>query len=125
MTTQTIRLSPAEQIYHLYPKKVGKVAAMKAINAALRSISFNQLMECVAEFAEIAEKARRTERWQFVPHPSTWFNQGRWDDDRDEWRNMYEGEQKKQATPQLYQYRRDPQTGALVAVTNYKRSYSD
>lgn len=63
-----------------YPKKVGKKAALtswKRIkpDAAL----FERIMQAIA-------KAKASEQWnreggRFIPNPTTWLNQGRWDDE--------------------------------------------
>jgi len=71
----------AETIYSHYPRKVGKTAAIKAIVSAMKYESYEKLLETVKEYAEkIAWKEP-----QFIPHPSTWFNEGRFNDDPSEW----------------------------------------
>lgn len=60
-----------------YPRKVGRGAAEKAFAAA------------IAKGATVADIAAGLNRqvWpddpRFVPHPATWLNQGRWQDDPD------------------------------------------
>ena len=58
-----------------YPRKVGRGAAEKAFAAAIAK---------GATVAAIAAGLNR-QQWpadpQFIPHPSTWLNQGRWQDD--------------------------------------------
>jgi hypothetical protein len=58
-----------------YPRKVGKGAAERAFNAAVAK---------GASVADIAAGLNR-QRWpadrQFIPHPTTWLNQTRWQDD--------------------------------------------
>lgn len=58
-----------------YPRKVGKGAAEKAFAAAIAK---------GASVADIAAGLNR-QRWpadaQFIPHPATWLNQSRWQDD--------------------------------------------
>ena len=73
----------AEQIYHYYPRLVGKLAALRAIEKALKDKSAEYLTHAVREYAA-ATKAAKTPR-KYIPHPATWFNAGRYDDDRDEW----------------------------------------
>lgn len=75
--TSTTR-NEAESIYQAYPRKVGKLQALKAIAKALKLADFDTLMGAVKRFADKA-KAERTEE-RFIPHPSTWFNAGRWMD---------------------------------------------
>ncbi len=69
------------EIYAHYPKKVGKAAALKAIEKALRLVTRGFLMDRAKAYA----KAREGQDRQFTPHPATWFNQGRYDDDPAEW----------------------------------------
>jgi hypothetical protein len=79
----TISSSPSneEQIYSAYPKKVGKPAALRAIRRALRKHSFEFLLERTQLFAKTCNSPA-----DFIPHPSTWFNQQRFNDDPVTWR---------------------------------------
>lgn len=60
-----------------YPRKVGKQAAIKAYNKAMKTTTQEQILKGV--------KLLRTETAgkdvQFIPHPATWLNEGRWDDE--------------------------------------------
>lgn len=69
---------PAELIYQAYPRKVGKLHALKAVEKALKLTDFDTLMGAVKRFADKARSERTEER--FIPHPATWFNAGRWMD---------------------------------------------
>jgi hypothetical protein len=80
--------SQAEQIYFLYPRKAGKGAALKSIEKALKIVDFETLMEAVREYA--GSEYVRTAPPALIPHPSTWFNQSRWEDDRSEWNRPYD-----------------------------------
>jgi len=72
----------SEKIYNLYPKKVGKDAALKAIKKALATVDANTLEQIVTEYAE----SQKGQDAQYIPNPSTWFNQGRWQDDKSTWK---------------------------------------
>jgi len=69
-----------EEFWGLYPRKVGKEKARQ---------SWKRLKPTVVLLARIKttlERQRRSDQWtkdggQFVPHPTTWLNQGRWDDE--------------------------------------------
>jgi hypothetical protein len=68
-----------EEIFNAYPRRVAKEAAILAIDKALRKsgkepAAMLQLVEAYAE-------QRAKEDPQFTPHPATWFNQGRYDDE--------------------------------------------
>ncbi|MDR1630056.1 MAG: hypothetical protein LBS36_07590 [Oscillospiraceae bacterium] len=66
-----------------YPKKVGKKEALKAWDKAkVDSALFDKIMTAIG-------RARATEQWRrdggrWIPNPSTWLNQGRWDDEYEE-----------------------------------------
>lgn len=78
------KVSEERRIYEVYPKKVGGAVALKAIAKALKVKSFEYLLEATTAWAE-ACKTMTPEEKQFVPHPATWFNQARYDDDRFFW----------------------------------------
>ncbi len=67
-----------EQFWLAYPKKVGKKAARVAWRNASDRPGLPSILEAVS-------LARRSQQWmkengQFIPHPATWLNQGRWSD---------------------------------------------
>lgn len=71
-------LDQASGFYLAYPRKLGKPAALRAINAALKvapaeAIASGLLAWC--EYWRVTETDQR-----FIPHASTWFNQRRWED---------------------------------------------
>lgn len=62
-----------------YPKKVGKAEARKAFTKVI--VSTDILVAAI-------EKQKKSKQWtkdggQFIPNPSTWLNQGRWEDELD------------------------------------------
>lgn len=71
-----------DQFWKLYPRKVGKQAALKA---------WNKLKPDMILFAEIEralEIGKRSPDWlksagQYIPHPSVWLNGRRWEDEAD------------------------------------------
>jgi hypothetical protein len=81
--------SDAEVIYAAYPIKVGKIAALKAIAVALRSMPAADLLAKVQAYAAAVAKwphaLRYSDGRDTVPHPRTWFNQGRFLDDPATW----------------------------------------
>jgi DNA-binding Lrp family transcriptional regulator len=76
----------AEQIYEHYPRKVGHKRALRAIAKALEAESFAVLLAAVKEFAQ----SRAGNAGRFTPHPTTWFNQERWRDDRSLWNERHD-----------------------------------
>lgn len=71
------------RIYGFYPRQIGKGKALEAIEKALRSTKAEDLEKAVREYAN--SRYVKTAPASFIPHPSTWFNQRRWEDDRREW----------------------------------------
>lgn len=86
----------AEAIYDAYPRKAGKVDALKAISKAIEdkggmSIGLAEATEAYGRAVATWPKAIRFKRgsdgveFDTVPHPATWFNRGSYDDDRKQW----------------------------------------
>lgn len=72
----------ASEIYDAYPRKVAKPEALKAILGAIdRGTSPIVLMERTKAFA----RCRQGQDNGFTPHPATWFNQERFNDDPSTW----------------------------------------
>ena len=72
-----------DEFWQSYPHKVGKKAALSAWkklkpNAGLRA----KIMEAL-ETQKASDQWRR-ENGRYIPNPSTWLNQGRWDDQLDQ-----------------------------------------
>ncbi len=70
----------AEEIYKRYPRKVGKPYAIKAINKAINKCGFNHIFEKTKLYAKEYNGDHR-----YIPHPSKFFNQERYNDDPSEW----------------------------------------
>lgn len=70
-----------ERWWAVYPRRVGKGAALKAFVTFLRQkrITFEQLMEKTAQYRAIRIGA--SNHPQYTPHPSTWLNQWRFEDE--------------------------------------------
>jgi len=74
--------SQAQVIYLEYPRQVAKKKALVAIRESLkRAKDFNKVLARTKLFAELTAERER----EFIPHPTTWFNQDRYNDDPDEW----------------------------------------
>ena len=76
----------AEQIYQAYPLHVGHFAAVKAISRVLKEFPewMDRLLPTTRAFAEAVSGWPADER-QFIPHPATFFNKGRFEDDPSTW----------------------------------------
>ena len=66
-----------ESFYRQYPRKVGRVAAHRVWVRVTRA---TPAVAIIAGLERQLEALRRRER-QFIPHPATWLNQGRWQDE--------------------------------------------
>jgi hypothetical protein len=89
--SRTKKLDPAfEAWYAAYPRRVKPKEAAQAWAKALQSIKTGRGVSREAAIAALQEAAEafaasRVGQSDFCPHPATWLNQGRYDDDRSEW----------------------------------------
>jgi hypothetical protein len=81
----------AEAIYQAYPRHEGKKPAKRKIRIALEELekrmgddAFPFLLGKVLAYREATAKWPKAERC-FIPHPATWFGQGRYEDDPRLW----------------------------------------
>jgi hypothetical protein len=74
----------AADIYAAYPRKQAKLAALKSIEKAMRSEDGDVLLKATQDYAAAVAMWDEGDK-AFVPLPTTWFNQGRWMDDRKNW----------------------------------------
>jgi len=65
------------EFYMAYPRKVGKDAARRAFAKAVRSVDVSVVIAGARQFAADPNLPEK----QFIPHPSSWLNAGRWDDE--------------------------------------------
>jgi hypothetical protein len=68
------------EFYALYPRKQGRRAAEKSWQR-LSSQEQQDALEALPNHIEYW-KLKQTEK-DFIPHPATWLNQGRWEDELD------------------------------------------
>ena len=71
-------LSDFDAFWSAYPKKVGKQAAIKSYEKALKLTDADTILKAI-------ERQKKSEQWtrdngRYIPNPTTWLNQGRWDD---------------------------------------------
>ena len=69
-----------EEFWKTYPKKVGKDAAKKAFSKRKPN------RELLTQMLDSIREQVKTDAWckdggQFIPHPATWLNEGRWMDE--------------------------------------------
>jgi hypothetical protein len=78
----------AKQVYAFYPRKVGGTKAIESIEKAIERIRSTGADDPVTYLREriagwVAKRERDAAAGEFVPsyaYPTTWFNQGRYDD---------------------------------------------
>lgn len=72
-------MSEFDAFWSAYPRKVGKLAAMNAYVKARRLASAAEILAGVENY-----KRHLPEDVRFIPHASTFLNQGRWMDEYEE-----------------------------------------
>lgn len=69
-----------EEFYNLYPRKVSKRAASLKYETIIKEVSHEDLIKSVIAYAvSVKDKQKK-----YIPHPATWLNAGRWDDEIEE-----------------------------------------
>jgi hypothetical protein len=69
-----------ETFWKAYPRKVGKTKCLNWFKSKSRKVDEKLLDEMLTAIRE----QKKTKQWQtkqFIPHPYTWLNQGRWEDE--------------------------------------------
>ena len=67
-----------EAFWASYPRKVGKLAALREYQKALRLASAADILSGLEKF-----KRHLPDETRFIPHARTWLFQGRWMDEED------------------------------------------
>ena len=66
-----------DQLWEMYPRKVGKGQARKAFKAASKKIEFYDLLPKLMDYVETLNGKDK----QYMPHLATWLNGERWADE--------------------------------------------
>ena len=79
-------MEPFDRFWAAYPRRIGKGAARRVFARLSKSGVLPELQEVLdaVEAQVLAYKARASfhrDGWTYFPHPTTWLNQERWDDD--------------------------------------------
>jgi hypothetical protein len=72
-----------DEFWTVYPRKVGKKAAKAAYLRATKDTGHRTIVAAVLHQIEHGWKDPR-----YIPHPTTWLNQGRWDDEAETTRRV-------------------------------------
>jgi len=71
---------PFAEFWAVYPRRVGRAAARKAWDKALKNgADPEQIIWAAREYASLPRDPK--DGLRFVAHPTTWLNQGRWEDE--------------------------------------------
>lgn len=65
--------------WNAYPRRIGKGAARVAFARALALADGNEIVQAAIAYAAHCVNAKTEPK--FIPHPSTWLNAERWEDD--------------------------------------------
>lgn len=77
--TLTLQERRFAEFWEEYPNKKAKQAALKAWNKIKPNTElFERIMDAVKAAKKSVEWTK--DNGQYIPHPATWLNQGRWDD---------------------------------------------
>lgn len=68
-----------DEFWKAYPKKVGKADARKAFGKAIKTVDLDTILQAIEVQKESDQWSR--DNGKYIPNPSTWLNQGRWDDE--------------------------------------------
>jgi hypothetical protein len=83
-----------EELLHLYPRRVGKAAGLKAVEKAIARLRAGEEGAALSRIAAIDFLTGKVQSFarspagndgEFTPHPGTWFNGKRYLDDETEW----------------------------------------
>lgn len=74
-----------EIFWRAFPRRIGKGAARKAFDRAIRKTSLPVMLHAIEEYVE------HKPGWQDFCHPATWLNAERWSDEWDTPRPMSTG----------------------------------
>lgn len=83
--------SDFEKFYNVYPRKVGKQAALKAF---AKSLTIASADEIIAGALRYGNDPNLPFDQNFIPHPATWLNAGRWEDGQLPQRQLTEDEKR-------------------------------
>ena len=80
--------SDFEAWWKVYPRRVGKRKAFAAWKVALKNVEGNgEAPETLLEITRRYAASPAGNAGEFTPHPATWLNQGRYEDDPAEWQD--------------------------------------
>ena len=79
MASRHVYSAEFNEFWKLYPRPTGKLAAWRKWSTALRDGV--EAQEIIDALQKQVDGGHFSTDAGFVPHPTTWLNQGRWDDE--------------------------------------------
>lgn len=80
-----------EKFYNAYPRKIGKANVEKWF---IKNKPSKELMNKILIALEEHKKLKQWQDKQYIPHPTTWLNQKRWEDELDDKVKVVKSERK-------------------------------
>ena len=78
--TDTVKKNDSfDEFWAAYPKKVGKADARKVFAKAIKTVDLDTMLNAISVQKGSDQWSR--DNGKYIPNPSTWLNQGRWDDE--------------------------------------------
>ena len=71
-----------DEFYSAYRRKVGRKGALQKYKVALKQVTHETIMAGLERYNQHIDATNKEMR--FIKHPSTWLNQGCWDDEYDD-----------------------------------------
>ena len=101
--------SPFESFWNLYPKKVGKQAALRRWkkikpSKGLAEAILNSIRDQVDRQHFIG--SQNGQEREFIPNPSTWLNEGRWEDGIQPTRDEIDKRERERVSKEVRELRR-------------------
>jgi len=118
-TSKVTQSDQFDQFWAIYPKKVGKKAAL---NIWTRLKPDKDLLE---QILRAVEKQKKLDQWtkdggQFIPNPATWLNQCRWEDELPKGNGQSRTVIGKYARDNRYHAPEEPDDGEVRDVAYYQ-----
>ena len=77
-------MTPFDQWWAEYPRKVSKIPARLAYAKAAKLVGHRALLSTIKAYRAATNDYKPKDR-RFIPYPASWLNAGKYDDDQAEW----------------------------------------
>ena len=68
-----------DKFWKAYPRKKSKIYARKCFVRAIKKVPLEKMLFAIAEQKNSTDWTKQ--KGKYIPHPSSWLNQGCWDDE--------------------------------------------